>query len=253
MSGMTGPLWIDVGAHEGEYTLRHALMQPNLTVYAFEPHPDTASALAKSAPKNYRVIDQAVSEIDGEVTFYVNEPCYCSSLLPLSHSADWADFIIKTSESRAITVRSVRLDTFMADKSIDRIDWLKIDAQGADLAVVKSLGARISDVTKITLEVDVAERPQYVGAPARGDVVHYLREHGFEVTYVEGQSDGLEQNMTFTRTRQVRIETLPVCPVCGSDAKKLKHDRYPVYFCAKCDDYTIPNMKPKAKEAKVAQ
>ncbi len=31
-------IWIDVGAHRGETTLHHALRNPNLKIFAFEPN-----------------------------------------------------------------------------------------------------------------------------------------------------------------------------------------------------------------------
>ena len=58
--------------------------------------------------------------------------------------SDWRNVAgLKTMES--IMVPTIRLDTFMELMQLERIDYLKIDTQGADFMVVKSLGTRILD------------------------------------------------------------------------------------------------------------
>jgi len=42
-----------------------------------------------------------------------------------------------------ISVQVVRLDTFLAEAGIEHVDYLKIDAQGADLSVIRSAGDRL--------------------------------------------------------------------------------------------------------------
>ena len=42
-------------------------------------------------------------------------------------------------EEREILVPTTRLDTFMQDNGIASVEFLKIDAQGADFSVIRSL------------------------------------------------------------------------------------------------------------------
>ena len=84
---------------------------------------------------------------------------------------------------------------------IDKVDYLKIDAQGMDLAILRSAGSRLADVAKITIEVDLSPRPLYVGAASKSEAVGFLRQAGFELLRTEKQTYGQEENLTFVRVK----------------------------------------------------
>lgn len=199
-NGMEGT-WIDVGAHNGEETLGYARHNPGLRIYAVEPNLKAAGRLMGRAP-NYHVIPFAISETDGSAEFQLNEFEMASSLLSLNEEAvrTWTGIGSHKVRSKMI-VPTVRLDTLMCLLGIQTVDYLKIDTQGMDLAVVRSAGDRISDIIKITLEVAVAPTPLYHGAPTKREVVHFLTETGFTLTREESQTYGQEQNLTFARNR----------------------------------------------------
>ena len=98
--------------------------------------------------------------------------------------------------SRTI-VPTIRLDTFMNLAGIQTVDYLKIDAQGADLPVVKSPGDLLKDPRKIYIEVSVDPFPVYHGAASKGEIVEFLAARGFKLAAVESQSNGQEENLTF--------------------------------------------------------
>jgi len=192
--------WIDVGAHQGESTLVQALENPGLKVYAFEPNLRTATQLMGRAP-NFIVIPMAVTEKDGNAEFHINAFDAASSLLPLNpegvRSWDAAQKLLKVES--VVTVPTIRLDTFLNLVGIREIDFLKVDTQGMDLAVIKSAGNRLSDIAKIKLEVWVSPQPIYSGTPSKHDVISYLHQRGFELNATEIQSEGREENLTFAR------------------------------------------------------
>ncbi len=84
---------------------------------------------------------------------------------------------------------------------IERVDYLKIDAQGMDLAVLRSAGSRLKDVAKITVEVDLSPSPLYVGAASKSEAIDFLRQAGFELLQAEKQTHGQEENLTFVRVK----------------------------------------------------
>jgi Methyltransferase FkbM domain len=96
-------------------------------------------------------------------------------------------------------VPTIRLDTFLRLMGIQEVHFLKIDAQGADLAVVRSLGSRIKDVRKISLEVQVNHVPLYAGASQKEEVQQYMRAAGFSLETCEKQSYDQEENLTYLR------------------------------------------------------
>ena len=81
---------------------------------------------------------------------------------------------------RKIKVESIRLDTFIEKHNIKKIDFLKIDAQGADLDVLRSRGKKLSIVKK--LQVEVCDIMIYEGGNNYNDTVSYLNSHGFTKT-----------------------------------------------------------------------
>ena len=192
-------VWIDVGAHLGEKTFHIAAERPGVRVYAFEPNLEVASQLMGRLP-NYVVLPMAVAETDGSADFYVNEFEAASSLLPF-HPPGLAKWIggevLKIAQ--AIPVPTIRLETFLNRTGIREVSYLKIDAQGADLAVIRSAGARLSSIRRISLEVQITDDPLYAGASDKDAVVSYLTNAGYVLVSAEQQSHGQEENLTFER------------------------------------------------------
>jgi len=197
-NGMEG-IWIDVGAHHGEQTLGYANHNPGLRIYAFEPNLRPAVKMMGHAP-NFVVIPMAVSETDGCADFHINAFDMSSSLLPTNAEAlqTWVGVEALKVES-VVAVPTIRLDTFMNLIGIKTVDFLKIDTQGMDLAVLRSAGSRLSDIARITLEVEVAPVHYYVGAPSKDEVLGFLSDAGFALVEVESQTHGQEENLTFIR------------------------------------------------------
>lgn len=191
--------WIDVGAYHGDLTIGYARHNPGLTIYAFEPNLSAAATLIGRAP-NYFVLPMAVAETDGTAELNVNTFDAASSLLPFNEQAlqTWIGGDALKVESK-VSVPTVRLDTFMKFMKIDKVDFLKIDTQGMDLSVVRSAGKRLSDIAKITLEVDVTPTRLYSGASSKKEVVTFLKEAGFSLAASEIQNQGQEENIIFVR------------------------------------------------------
>jgi FkbM family methyltransferase len=150
--------------------------------------------------RNFVVLPMAVAEENGSADFYVNSYDPSSSLLPLDPEAvsHWIGGELLREEQRTI-VPTVRLDTFMNRAGISKVAYLKVDAQGADLAVVRSAGERLKDIDKIILEVSVTPRQLYSGAPRKEEVMRYMAEHHFLLASSETQTYGQEENLTFLR------------------------------------------------------
>lgn len=192
-------VWLDVGMHLGEKTFEVARANPRLRVYAFEPNLELAAVHMGRLP-NYTVLPLAVAEHDGSATFHINKLPAASSLLPLKPDAlqEWIGGE-QLAEARAVVVPTIRLDTFMRQFAIERVDYLKIDAQGAVLAVVQSLGVRVRDVKRIDLEVQITPKGLYAGGSDPAETVAYLQSLGFELCRRELQSHGQEENLSFER------------------------------------------------------
>lgn len=192
-------IWIDVGAHLGEHTFTPAQKNPSLLVYAFEPNIKVAMQRAGVLP-NFVVIPVAVAEQNGCADFHINSNEASSSLLHLDPRG--VEHWIGGDQLRVVskvTVPTIRLDTFMNLAAIDKVDFLKVDAQGADLSVVRSAGKRIKDIRKITLETAVTPLRCYVGAPSKDELVDHMIRSGFALAEAKRKTHGQEENLTFLR------------------------------------------------------
>jgi FkbM family methyltransferase len=126
------------------------------------------------------IVPFALGNLDKDtVDFYVtNSDVGCSSILKPSKVLEG----IGRSVNRVISIPIYKLSDFFEllplDK-IDHIDYIKVDVQGTDLAVIKSGGQYISDkVVFVTME---AETDQYENASENSltHMVDYMKSIGF--------------------------------------------------------------------------
>jgi FkbM family methyltransferase len=124
--GASPGVMLDVGAHQG-----HSL-QPFLKrgwrAYAFEPDPANRSILSTRFPS--AVIDpRAVSETDAEkVPLFTSDVSTGISTLSPFH----------TSHEPTTAVETVRLDTYLREAGVDRVDFVKTDIEGFDLFALRT-------------------------------------------------------------------------------------------------------------------
>jgi len=199
-------VWLDVGAHLGEKTLPAAQANPDLRVYAFEPNLQVAVQRMGLLP-NFVMLPMAVSERDGSTEFHVNAFDAASSLLPMNVEgrANWIGGE-ELAEVRREVVPTIRLETFLDSFGIQEVEFLKVDAQGADLEVVRSAGKRLKDIQRIALEVQIVPTALYRGAASKEAVIRFMERSGFVLVHAEKQSHGQEENLTFERAESVKTE-----------------------------------------------
>ena len=190
-------IWIDVGAHLGESTLALARADPTIRVYAFEPNVKLAARLT-GLLSNFIVIPMAVGRQNGFCEFHLNSYDGASSMLPFDPQglSDWKG-TVSLEVVQTITVPVIRLDTFMEQTGVKEVDFLKIDAQGADFEVVSSAGGRLADIRRVRLEVQVMSRPLYSGGSRKDMVIDYMTRKGFRLLHIDKQCQGQEENLTF--------------------------------------------------------
>jgi FkbM family methyltransferase len=196
--------FIQVGAFTGDDELIDACRRFGHHLYMFEPNPKRAAELERksAAAPTIRVIPKAVSNYNGSATFHI--ACYddCSSLQNFDDAANtawvhqWHPY--KHFEMvDDIEVEVIRLETFLDRNCIAQVDRLEIDAQGEDLRVVESLGARVADVKKIQIEVNIHDSPLYRDSFTKEQAVAFFTSHGFERHISWKQSMNREENIVF--------------------------------------------------------
>lgn len=129
----------DVGANVGKYSLYIKKINPNIAIYAFEPHPTTFKKLEKTAlENNFNALNVGCGDSKGTLTIYDYAQNDGSS-----HASLYKGVMeeIYQKESVATEVEIIPLDPFVEkliqENKISQIDLLKIDTEGHELAVLK--------------------------------------------------------------------------------------------------------------------
>ncbi len=134
---------------------------------------------------NIRLIRKAVSLIDGPVSFYPfditkYDNMGASSMFKIdfkNRDKDDPDYNSPPPQTE-IVVEGTRLDTFMAENQINRVDMLCLDLQGYELAAIQSLGNRLQSVKYIIAECSIEST--YDGGTTFVEFAEYLGKSGFK-------------------------------------------------------------------------
>lgn len=159
-SNVRDPIILDIGANIGDTLLYFKYLYPESTVVCFEPHPDAYNLLTENVKVNHfeNVItfQEALGGKMGSITLYNSD---FGNYRTASSSKDWTSTAILNVNSKKIAVKShkVRLNKLsnkLQSLALPRIDLLKIDAEGAELAILNDLQNKsmLGTITRIILE-----------------------------------------------------------------------------------------------------
>jgi len=139
---------IDVGANIGHLSILMAKKAKNGIVIAIEPQFRIFKFMIENIcinnVNNIFPLNAAIDEIKGVKKFY-----------SLANADDQSSFVInmhKHSNFKEEKVFAIRLDDLLQAFSFSKVDFLKIDVEGAELFVLKSLGEFIKNVKYIWFE-----------------------------------------------------------------------------------------------------
>jgi FkbM family methyltransferase len=159
---------IDIGAGIGDFTLDTALRQPNSTIHAYEPFPESFDLLEENAllnnVQNVRTFNEAVDAGTDAVQ------------LALTGAAVQHSTAIGVASGSTITATAVTLG-----QVLDRVgcvcNLLKMDCEGAEYGILFSAGSQaLEGIERIVLEYH-----DNVVNFSHEDLVEFLREKGYRV------------------------------------------------------------------------
>ena len=154
---------IDVGAHHGE-TINLFNTKFNIrNIYAFEPSYKNFKVLEKKTKNikntNLRVYNHGIGEIEGLFDFNESDESQSSTLVKINYNSKYYKrkknllrFLKKNDLFFNTKVNIKTLSNFFEDQKIDNVEILKIDTEGYDFNVIKSLGDKINCINYIYFE-----------------------------------------------------------------------------------------------------
>ena len=163
---------IDIGAHAGIFTILASYYAKNGKVYAFEPMKENYELLKENLKlnkmSNVEAINKAVSNKSGKIKFYV------SQTKNKGHNS-----LFKLDETQKEEIADkISFKEFL--RKIPKIDFFKIDCEGAEYEILFSLSKNeLQKIKKISMEVHNYRK--YSGK----DMARFLQKNNFKVKLIQ--------------------------------------------------------------------
>ena len=151
---------IDIGAHTGNMSVAYSLFADN--VFSFEPNPATFEILAQNSKlhPNIKALHYACSSKEEVLTFHYSDPALCNG----GFASSLGRGIGATGHVVPLTVFGVHAGEFLEEEfpeEINKISFIKIDAEGHDKEIIKTLAkiiAFIKEVSTTEIYTDLSAR-----------------------------------------------------------------------------------------------
>jgi len=166
---------LDIGANYGNFTLYASLKAIEGKVYAFEPFREVYKILEKNVSinrlDNVETINKAVSDKTGSKDFFLANKDNVSHSFFIGNVAD------KKEEISKIKVKTISLKDFVKKEKIERINFLKMDCEGAEYDILFSSSQILKVIDKISMETHYIDEKRNVLA-----LKAFLEKNGFDVS-----------------------------------------------------------------------
>lgn len=183
------PIILEVGAWNGEDTIKFAKMWPKGKIYSLEPVEENFKVLSKnlnpypnelSIYSNVKIFPFALADKTGGLKFYVSDfqnqgvPGGSSSLLP---PKEHLKFDNDVTFNKVVTVKAFTLDEFAKLYHIgDKIDFMWLDMQGFELNMLKA-STLVKKTKLIYMEVEFVEA--YENQYLYPEIKKWMEDNGF--------------------------------------------------------------------------
>jgi FkbM family methyltransferase len=171
---------LDIGANVGLYAIHAARSDASVIAHAFEPVPSTFASLEANIFRNEvfdRVVANEMALADSAGTVHITRDFHSSNYVTGPNSA------LATVEVSCSTV-----DDYVRSVSLDRVDFIKIDVEGAEAAVLAGAFGTLERFKPVIL-VEIVEFIESFHDRRLGDpdeVPRMLSRLGYDCLVVEG-------------------------------------------------------------------
>jgi FkbM family methyltransferase len=181
LAGKDAKIIVEVGASDGRDCEVYAAKCERAHIYAYEPLPENFTKLEVRAHSQSRIhaINAAVSSKSGNTNFHITKLADASSLkTPKKNTGDYNQYL---QETGLIPVRVVTLDEEMDRLNIQKIDLLKMDAQGSECDILQGFSQFLKRKAVAVIYTEVIFTPLYDSAPLYHDIATYLESLGYRL------------------------------------------------------------------------
>ena len=161
---------IDVGSHVGYFTMYAANNANQGTVYSIEPYKESFEILKKNLKlnnlTNVKSFNAAISKVTKQVTLYIDKNNQIGNSIFKTDN---------TTESKKVD--SFSLEDFVENNKIEKINFLKLDCEGAEFEILLNTNKElIKKINKISAEIH-----ENYNTSSLEELVEFLEKNNFKV------------------------------------------------------------------------
>lgn len=181
-----GDLVLDVGGNVGQYTvLFGSLVAPNGKVVAFEPDPLSKKMLARNVALNgfsdrIQIEELALFDTNGTHSFFSAGGEATASLVAAASGGGKGTSV---SGGQEFTVKTMRLDDYLSSKNLKSPDWIKLDAEGAEINILNGARDVLQSQAKIICELHPYAWPSF--GTSFEELMSLVEESGRTISYLD--------------------------------------------------------------------
>jgi len=168
-------VFVDIGANVGEFTLAAAKLLDRGRVIAFEPHPNIYRQLGRSVELNHynnvSLFNLALGREGGSLDLYGPTDAHNEGMYSLIKGAVRTEVVAK--------VPIETLDEIFEREALERVDFIKIDVEGAELFVLQG-GTKTIERHKPAMLIEVSEETFREAGYKPSDLKDFLDHYGYE-------------------------------------------------------------------------
>ena len=172
------PFIIDCGGHIGLAVLYFKSLCPQARILSFEPNPETFALLQKNIVQNnlrgVEAINMALRATTRPTQFSMSER------ISAGMGFDRHNRTQPLGQHARVSRDSGAIDRFSSYIS-ERVDFLKLDIEGAEVAVLDELNGKLSAVAALTLEYH--QNPANLAERKLQEIVEKLSRSGFRMRF----------------------------------------------------------------------
>jgi FkbM family methyltransferase len=184
-----GDTVIDIGAHIGRYTITSSKqVGKNGKVVAIEADPENFQLLKRNIalnkltnvmPLNYAVFSERT-----KIKLYEQSASAKYNSIMLNRAAKTKNYV---------EVNADTLDNILKLNGVNRVNWIKIDVEGAEFEVLKGSTKTLSgENMSLLIEIHNIEDPSHYD-----NIVNFLRHDNYEITFEQRYEDSGESHIIF--------------------------------------------------------
>lgn len=179
----------DIGANTGLYSLITKSLNQKAQVVAFEPVPKVLEYLNYNVKLNHydiKVEPKAASNFNGEAKVYLRKGEGFTTSVTVNKS-----LLAETTPKDELIIKTIRLDTFIEENKIDKIDLMKIDVETHEPEVLEGMGEYL-DKFKPDFLIEVWDKE------CAATLNHLFKKKGYLYFDLDDKNDVITQKQEIT-------------------------------------------------------